>query len=175
MAVTFDTVKKLDGGRVWYYEWSSSLGAGTTYYVYENAVLVDATLRNWRYVTVAEDDEVQFEVLDNPSTDPQPAYPRRGLLYWQSVDDAEYYRVEEYSGGAWTEKRRVQALSRSAYHVRTGVLTTGEHQWRVVPVTSGSIDGTPIEFAFTIVCRPDPPDVSYSYSSGTGNVTASAA
>ena len=57
---------------------------------------------------------------------------------------------------------------------QTRVLADGETaQYRVVPVNEAGIDGSPRTFTVTMVRRPDPPDVDYTWDAETARVTLS--
>jgi len=177
MAVTFAEPSYLAPGQ-WLISWSSSFGAGAHFWIYLNGELVeeDTPTTSMVVAMTTPGDLTELEVLDAAPESLDPAYPSRAHLGWYGVDGAASYRVEEYVGAAWTERKPLNAEDADFFVFRTRVLEDSTvHQWRVVPVGANGNEGTPLTWSFLMVRRPDPPDVTFSYDEGTGEVTVASA
>jgi len=105
----------------------------------------------------------------------QETYPGRVLIQWFEVTGADYYLIEQNDGG-WTTLAQVGESGRGNYQYETGFLAdVTSHQFRVTPYDSAGNAGTAAVLSVLIVRNPSPPDVTYTYSSGTGLVTVAAA
>lgn len=170
MAVTI-TVTRI-GRQSWRLDWSSDLGGTPVFYVYVDGILAETTTRTWRQFDVAAGEQLNVEVLDDSGTAPQPGYPGRPIVGWQPVSGAASYRVDRYEGGEWVEKHTVQDLGQSWFWVQGEYLADDTvHQYRVMALDAGGIEGTVKEFDVHMVRRPDPPEYTASLNvDGTINL-----
>jgi len=173
MSVTITREARI-GPASWLLEWSST-ESDPTYYIYLDGQLQATTTREWWQFDLLENEQVQIEILDSAAT-PQTAYPSRATIAWLPVDDAERYKVDQYSGGAWSTVRTTYDDIASGYtHTTTPLADDTTHQFRVVPVGENEIDGNEINVNIHMVRRPDKPDVAYTYNDGTATVTIASA
>lgn len=157
-------------------EWSSSLGAGTTFYIYVDGVLSETTKQTRKMFSAAAGETIQIEVLDDAGASPEKAFPGRLFFQWESVASAARYRIEEWTGAAWTTRRTVYATTEPVIQHMTDVLDDATtHRWRIVPIGTNGQDGQAREFSAFVVRRPDVPSTDGAYDDGTGRVTLSAA
>lgn len=156
--------------------WSSTLGAGAVFRVYRDGeLLATTTLTEW-LITVEQGEAPVLEVLDADTPNPSPAFPGYLLISWYAVAGAERYLVQENLSGTWTTFKTVLEDGSGYYLVPTRFLEDATvHSFRVLPVGTNENQGTAAELACLMVRIPDPPDVTFSYSSSTGAVTITAA
>lgn len=157
---------------------SSSLGGTPTFYWYEDGVLVEASTRNWRQLDLLHGAGVGIDVFDDSGDSPTPGFPARVTLQWHPSADgtATKYRVEFYSGGAWSTLATLYDNGRSILRWTSEVLDDDmEYTLGIVPVNASGNDGDRRTLIFRMRRRPDAPDVSYSYDGVSGNLTVSAA
>lgn len=173
MAVTF-TEQRQVGARSWYWAWTSNTAPSGPFYVYVDGVYAATVYQPWYQVELALGEQVQIEVLDDTSA-PSEAYPSRTVLMWDaSADAVSFYRVDEYSGGVWTQVTLMQPASgQTHFEWQTDPLADGSaHVYRVVPVDAAGNDGVSKRFDVTMVRRPDPPTVVRTWNQITGVMTA---
>lgn len=169
MAITSIISQRLSGGS-WLITATSDLPS-PSYYWYRDGLLVDVTLSNSRQFDLAVGENVQIDVLDDASALPAESYPARCLISTAPGEGVVKSRVEELVDGEWVTRHT--ALG-SYVGYQTRVLADGETaQFRVIPVNAAGIDGRPKAFQVTMVRRPDPPDVTYTWDEETARVTLS--
>jgi len=176
MTVTINEPSNLGGGQ-WLVEWSSSLGANATFWIYLNGLLMEADSPTTSMLVVLDGaNAINLDVLDvEPSVD-DPIYPDRARFAWYAVDGAVSYRVEEYVDAAWTERKTFGSEGADFFAYESRVLEDATtHQFRVVPIGADANEGTPLTYSVLMVRRPDPPVVSYTYSDDDGKVTIASA
>jgi len=173
MAVTYSNPAAVRGGvRL---TWQSD-AEDPTFYVYRDGVLIATTKQRSMMFSGQAGEQVVVEVLDDADGIPVAAYPGRVWLRWKPSTDTAKYRVEEYVGAAWTARASILHDGRLRYTFRTRYLEDSTtHLFRVVPVGENGNDGTPKTWSVLCIRHPDVPDASYSYASGTGLVTITAA
>lgn len=102
-------------------------------------------------------------------------YSPRLRIQWRGQNDAEYYKVQTYTGGAWATQQVVREDGSGYYQFSTVAQTDGATvQWRVVPVDERGYSGAAIDFSQFVVRNPAPPDVTMTYAAGTGLLTVAA-
>lgn len=173
MTVTF-TEQRQVGARSWYWAWASNTAPTGPFYVYLDGVYATTLYQPWYQLELTPGEQVQFEVLDDTSA-ASDAYPSRALLSWDASPDAvTAYRVDEYSGGVWTQVTLMQpAAGQTHFDWQTDPLADGSvHTYRVVPVDDAGNDGVSKQFSMTVVRRPDPPTVARTWSQITGVMSA---
>ena len=155
--------------------WDSTV-EGATFYVYRDGELLATTSLNEWLVTVEAGEAPVFDVLDDAAASPEPAFPGYLVLTWYAVAGAHRYLVQEDVAGTWTTFKTVLEDGSGYYLVSTRFLEDATvHTFRVLPVGTNENDGTAATLICLMVRNPDPPDVSFSYDSGTGAVTIAAA
>lgn len=159
MAVAFGASQNLGGGR-WLVAWSSTLGSPPPdgYRIFKSGVLVAQTdQESWQF-TLAPGEQLVLEVLDDADQEPESAFPGTLLLGWRRTANTQEYRVEEYVGGLWVERRTVPDNGREWYSFESRFLEdVTTHQFRVIPVGTNGNDGTAISFSALMVRHPDQP------------------
>lgn len=167
MAIITITTQRLQGG-TWQVTATSDLSE-PTYYWYRDGLLVDVTQVNSRLFDLTEGDLTQIDVLDDADTLPGESYPARCVISTAPGEGVVKSRVEELVDGEWVTRHTTLG---SYVGYQTRVLADGETaQYRVVPVNEAGIDGSPRTFTVTMVRRPDPPDVDYTWDDETARVT----
>lgn len=168
MAVTVQSIKKLSA-LLWRIEYSSDL-VSPTFQIYKNGVLLSTTPNTVIDIPVEPNASPVISFTDDPADVPK-RFPERFQLFWQKSEGADSYRIERDTGAGYNLVTTIQSSGLMYYSYLTSVLEDGIiHNFRVVPVQSGNL-GTPTVFSATMVKIPAVPDVSYSYDSGTGQVT----
>jgi len=172
MSVTYESYQQI-GPTTWYVAVSST-ESDPTYRWYLDGVLILTGPQSWRYIDVGEG-SFQLEVRDDASAAAE-AYPAYAILSWQTVTDADNWRVEQYVEDAWTLKRTIADNGQSAFRYQTDELTDGTaYQFRAVPVNAEGIQGTAREWSFTCVRRPAAPSVGYTYTGAVSKTVTIAA
>ena len=161
----------------WLVEWSSSFGADARFWIYLNGSLIESNSPTTSMIVVLDSGGLaELEVLDAAVSDDDPTYPARTRIAWYAVDGAAQYRVEEYVSGDWTERKTFRSEDADFFVFESRILEDStSHQFRVVPIGADANEGTPLSWTILMVRRPDPPNVTFSYSSGTGEVTIASA
>ncbi len=174
MAVTINEPVEITS-TTWLLTWSSSLGS-PTYRIYRDGVLVSTQTTTEYTLTISDGYAPVIEILDD-ATEAQPAFPGVLVLGWRNDADAAQYKIEEYAAGVWVLRETVVLDSEVAWQSYTTPALADEtsHTWRVTPVDAAGNSGTAISFVVLMVRHPDVPDVLMTYSSGTAQVTVSAA
>ena len=173
MSVTF-TEQTQTGGRTWFFSWTSTLD-DPTFYVYQDGLLIDITTQTSRTVRVSENGQLQFEVLDSASELPARAFPAHLFFTWEPVAAAKY-RVERFVDAAWTEVLTITDRGQATFSYTTPTLAdVTTHQYRVVPVTAGGVDGPPRTWAVFLVRWPDKADVTLTWNESTHKINVAVA
>lgn len=155
--------------------WSSDQD-DPTFYIYRDGTLVATTKATEWTFTLESGDIPVIEVLDDADATPATVYPSRFTLSWYAVTDTDYYRIDEYVGGEWLVCAKLTDDGAGYFKWVTRVLQDATtHQFRVVAVDAAGNESTATTMTALMVRHPDPPDVTYSYDSGTGKVTVAAA
>lgn len=117
----------------------------------------------------------QVEVLDT-TVAPADAYTGEVLIQWYAVAGAVRYFVRQWDGAEWIDKQVIVSQGEEVLnHLTEWLDDDTEYSFRVVPVNDENIEGSPLEFTFTVVRRPDAPDSRCVYDAATQRVTVSAA
>ena len=179
MTVTLDpSSPQYVGPLAWRLSWTSDL-PGATFYVYRDGVLIATTTGGSIIVTVEAGETPLIEVYDDASTSPMESHPGRIMLAWcasSGSPEVNYYRVDEYIGAAWVERARLRDDGRGYFTWRSRQLEDcTSHQFRIVPVGDNANEGAADTRTILMVRHPDPPEVSYTWDSGTRTITVSAA
>ena len=162
--------------------------SGTIYYHwYIDGAFVGTSLEPMHCFALQADDQVRFAVIDTTDANYDPVanapagWPARRSIWWLRAGDTSIarYRVEQKKGaGSWTIIGYAEQAGAAWMHdLLTERLEDLEtHQWRVIPIDEYGNDGTAcILPAEKIVRRPDAPDFTVSFDSGTSKVTFAAA
>jgi len=147
---------------------------------YKDGLEIAETADEYLRIDNGADEPPQLECLDSTegsSTPNSVTYAPYAVLQWRRSSNATGYKVEAYESAAWTHKAWIYQHDDMAYYrYETRTLTdVTTAQWRVIPVDAQEREGNPIQMDFFVCRQPDTPSVSYTYDSGTGEVTVSAA
>jgi hypothetical protein len=172
MTVTIDDPVNAGDG-VWYVTWSTDLGAGTTFYIYMDGVLLYSTILTSGTFTVppgtTEETSLVLEILDEPKDAPTSAWPMCATIAWLAVDDVDYYQIEEDVSG-WTVRKKL-AGGKDYYRWESRPLEdVTTHSFRVVAVGTNGNSSTVASLTIYAVHNPSKPHVSISYSDATRKV-----
>ena len=171
MAITLSELT-YQGPGLWLVSWTSDLST-PTFRIYQDGVLVSRQT-DTEYLVRADGSVFPvLELLDDADEIPNEAHPGEFYLGWENESDAARYKIEEYSGGEWTQRALIlNSDERPWITYATGPLADEtSHQWRITPVDSAGNEGTLISFTKLMVRYPDPPQVTMTYDSGTAKVT----
>lgn len=181
MAASTPTYEHLGGGN-----WRASWAGTAPFRLYHNGTQVatqdGGTTERTEYVVVTTDavEPPALEVFDSTESDDVAqtiTYCPRGTLQWRRVVAASYYTIEKYDGADWDIVGRAYEDGLIGYHQFTTQTTpTGtEVQYRITAYDARGGTSDTRTFTWTPIAIPAPPAITLSYSSGTGNVTVSAA
>jgi len=173
------TIEKV-GYRAWYYSWSGT----APYRVYYKGRLFETT--DNAYITMedsgAETESTNeppvIEVLDANDTDTAEnlLYPPCLAIQWRGTTTADYYIVEEYSGGEWVERFTANESGAGYYLVNTSPISDlSNSQWRVTAVDTYGNETTPVSYTRYIVRNPAAPQISITYDDVDGEIDIEAA
>ncbi len=171
-ANTVSFMQPMRVGNAWLVRWTSQK-ASPIYQVTINGVNQGTTTATSWLVQPGD----QIDVSDLVGTEPQVNYPKRVTLQWTAVNGTvDHYRVDRWDGAAWEVMRNITHQSDQVYYQYiTGDLADDtDYLYRITPVNAGGLDGTPREFSFLMVRRPDVPAVTCNYDQTTGNLTIAA-
>ena len=177
MSVTMKPPRRT-GPKAWRLRWSST-ESDPTYRVFRDGVLVLTTPLEQMTATVEAGETPVFEVFDDTTSQPQAAFGGRLTLAWYGAAAVDHYRVEEYVGAAWTLRDKIRDTGHgSGWQVRWTTRWLEDattHQFRIVAIGDNGNATTVSTWSAVMVRHPNPPVVGFSYDSGTGKVTLSAA
>lgn len=174
MAVTYNNPIQV-GPYAWRLSWTSDQ-ENPTYRVYRNGREVHRGSLNTATVTLQEGESATVEVLDDDAAVAESIAATSHTLHWAASTGAVAYRVERKISGEWTLEHTLRAGNAETFAYRTPALADAEtHEYRVKAVGADGNQGTAATLDIPMVRTPDPPEVDYSYSSGTGKVTISEA
>jgi len=149
--------------------WSETT-PGSVYYVYKDAVLLGSTTQTWFLVTLAAGECAHISVFDDSADVPDAGFPGYFRFEWDASTGATSYRIEEYIDTTWTTISTIPSTADTHYSYNTPYLADGtEHQFRMVAANAN--DSAARLITVLMVRRPDPPDVTYTYDSDTGDLT----
>jgi len=170
MAVTILTQRRLTPTTV-RLTYSSSLGAGTTFYIWRDGELLTSTTETFYDFRIGLSDIAQIEILDT-SADASDTYPAFMQLQWEHETGATQYRVQRYVDAAWSTVALILATAeKQIYTYKTPVLADAtEHQYRVAPIDAAGNVGLYATFTFTMVRKPDKADVTVTRNDATGQI-----
>lgn len=173
MAVTNLTVRITgNGGAV--YEWDGT----PPFTLYLGGELIHPYYPN-NVITVSGPDLYEPPVLyiressdvENPL--PPETHPRRAVVQWRGVIDAQGYRVYHYTGGDWEHRQWIRQFQQGYYEFESEPLSDGEEKsHRVVSVDDNDNESEPIETTHTMICHPDAPSIDISYDGSKFTVAA---
>ena len=141
------------------------------FYIYINGLLVAQTNQTDYDVPANVGENIIVEIFDDANAIPTEVFAGKIRLGWFSVEDTEYYRIDEYIDDAWVEVKRYPENNAYLLFESRFLEDCQVHQFRVTPVGSNGNEGDPKTFSVLVVRHPDTPEVSYEYSSGTAKVT----
>lgn len=157
------------------YTWTGT--APYTVYLKGDAVLQNT--EQTEYTAQWTDDLVEpppIEVIDSTqsaATLQQVLHSHKITLQFRGRRTNSYYVGQIYVG-SWIDAVTIVEDGRGYYQVDTGEWPTGSYQFRITPYDSSGTAGTPLQFSIFHHTNPTPPELSYTYDSGTGNLTVDA-
>lgn len=166
------------------------IGAGAWRYTFTGTAPFTVTSRGQQILVTSDSEEVTvtgdadsiepppIEVYDSTgsaATLQQTLYPPRVTIQFRGRTTNAYYVVSQYISGQWTQIATVLEDGRGYYDVVTPYAVTGEYQFRVTPYDESETAGIPLDFEVSHFTNPEPPELTYTYNAGTGNVTIAAA
>jgi len=168
--------------KIGYQTWKFTFSGTAPYRVYLDGVLLTdnpmdgdtpdgATTDNDYFIIEHSDSQeppaIELLDADDTGTPLTLTHPPFCTLQWRSVDYADRYRVDLYTGGSWVEQAIVIEDGRGYYQYTSDALTDcTTHQYRVVAVDASANESAPISCDILVVRNPPPPSISVSYSSG---------
>ena len=181
MSTTLSRPTQISSG-VWRYSWT-----GTAPYSVFDYRSYEFTLRDsddTEYYATAEDGGVEpqaIEVFDSTESTASALgvlYPARITLQWRGYAYADYYDIQQETSTPGTYASiQVYNEDGSGYYKYTATKlsdSVGTGSYRIVTVDkSGALINT--DFEAVIIRHPDPPELTYTYSAGTGLLTIAAA
>ena len=177
MSLIFTDILKL-GARAWRYEWAATTGPYRVYVNGAEFAIQDETFFIPIETAATTIEPPVVEVLDaNDSSTPETLlHPGRAILQWRGQAVAVHYRIEEFVGAAWVAREEVPETGSGYLQFTTTFLDdVTSALWRIIPVDEFLNEGSPAAFDIFIVRRPDAPDLTYTYSGVTGDLTVAAA
>ena len=171
-----DSMGILDlGGGTFLVSAESDLAAPTYYWWLDGHYLAE-TRRPSTIVSVEPGSHPVIEVFDDAARRPDYAVPSARQLVFGRVPDAARYKVEQFIDGAW-ELQDVVSESGALFKRRTTGQLADETdtQFRVTPVGTNEVEGTPAAATIRMIRYPDPPNVTFTYNAGPHTVTIAAA
>lgn len=169
------TQRRLSANAVDVREESAGPPWSTLYWHVDGRLVSTGTFPRSRVFSLAAGQSLQVEVIDDTSA-PEDAYSGQIWFEWYSVPNAVQYKVQEWDGAEWIDKRVIVSQGEEVFSHLTGVLDDGVYyQYRVLPVSDENIEGEALSFSFTVVRRPDAPATEIEYDPLTQRVTVSAA
>lgn len=156
---------------LWLIRWQSPFAG--PFYVWRDGVMIDVTyskqVRIW-----AEDDEdgsivdVFVQATDTPTT----VRSSRFVLRWAGLVDTVHYRIERYEDAAWVLRETIPDHGGLEYVYRSdGLDDDVTHQFRVLPVGTNRLTGTPVNLSKHAVRNPYRPNHAMAYNDGAGTLT----
>ena len=158
------------------YTWSGT--APYTVYLKGDAVLqnTDQTEYTAQW-TDALVEPPAIEVIDSTesaATLQQVLHSPKITLQFRGRRTNSYYVAQLWDGAAWAYDVTIIEDGRGYYQVDAGFCETADYLFRVTPYDASGTAGTPLQFSIFHHTNPTPPELSYTYDSGTGNLTVDA-
>lgn len=164
------------GPRTFRIDYSTDLGAGTLFYVYQDGSLIGSTyLTSWDF-SVQPGDVIDIQILDSATDELEDVFSGRVTLGWEAGESVDYYLVEEYVSAAWVIRARVEDSGIGYYTWLSRFLEDCTvYEFRVTAYGTNGVAGTPrTTFTGLMVRRPDMPTNAITYNSGTARITVAA-
>ena len=158
------------GPRDWLLRYSSDL-PDPIFRIYRNGKKIATTIHGQHHVVVDSFDRADFEILD---TDEAAAYnvPYRGTIWWYGNPVVAYYLIEQWIDPDWVQQAEVFETGEPIYRWQTGVLPNNEEsQFRIRAFDHAGNESAALYLSKFVVRRPETTKWSWSYDSGTGQVT----
>lgn len=174
MTVTITNISQASGSS-FMVSYSSNLTPPVTFDVWLCGVNIQTTTSptgtGQVLITVAANSSPYLEIIDNGDI-PHPAYPGTVTLNWRRLANAASYNVQQYVSSSWsTLQTQPETGLGNGIYLTSWLPDNTQQKFQVVPVDAQGVAGTPISYTINVVHHPDVPAASYSYSSGTGEVT----
>lgn len=180
MTTTLSPPTKVSSG-VWRYAWT-----GTAPFSVFDYSTYDFTLRDsddTEYFasnggTVEPQAIEVFDSTEDSTTAKGVLYPAKITLQWRGYAYADYYDIQQETStpGTYATVQTYTEDGRGYYQYTAAKLTddVGTGSYRIITVDkSGAVVNT--DFEAVIIRNPNPPELTYTYSAGTGLLTIAAA
>ena len=153
---------------VWLFTWGGV--SGEIFEVWLDGELLDTVDGDGYQSTVEGYDDIppHLEIFETESGQyaENELYVPYAIIQWREADGAEAYIVEEWDGSNWISRSEVIDASVGYYKYQTDPLSDStSHLFRVKAVDINDNAGTPVNFTFTPVRNPAPPEVSIDLES----------
>lgn len=129
------------------------------------------------FIEIVGDSDIEppaIEVFDSDETTDEcigASYPDKVIIQFRGYRYADYYRIDLDSGGGYEEVGRMYESGQGYYQFVTSILETGAtYDYRVVVVDLAEGEAE-IDVSVILTTLPILPELSYTYDSGTGDVT----
>jgi len=171
MAVTLESPRWISATRV-RISWTMD---GATAYVRRDGARIYRGPETSLAITVEPGESPTVWVSDEGWGDDDAHYPTRAQLSFfvdESSDDVESIRVQEYAGGEWVTRKTIAPDGRAWYLWESDYLADEtEYLWRVQLVGANGNTTETESLVLFLVHYPEAPDVGFTYSPGTNEVT----
>jgi hypothetical protein len=180
MSTTLSPPTQVSSG-VWRYSWTGTAPFTLFDYSTYDFTLQDSDDTEY-YASDGGADEPQaievFDSTEDSSTANGMLYPAKITLQWRGYAYADYYEIQEETSTPGTYATvQTYAENGSGYYKFTATKLSddvGTGSYRIITVDkSGAVVNT--DFEAVIIRNPDPPELTYTYSAGTGLLTIAAA
>lgn len=172
MATTLNPPVKI-GDNVWEYTWTGDGPFAVWNYQTQQWQKRVTELTSLQILSDNSNEPPAIEVFDSTEakTPDGLIYPSRVIVQWRAYKFANFYRIEKDDGGGYEEITIIAENGKGYYQFTSGALPTDtEQNYRVVMVDQYGGEAN-IDVDVTIQAHPLVPELDYSYSSGTGDVT----
>lgn len=176
MTVSISSITKA-GPYAWRYEWTG-MSPFDVYQVATGDLLLSQTTDTSIIVNHTDDGEppaLEIRDADSTGTPETIKYSPVATLQWRGNSAWSLYRIEYYSGAAWTTIANVPEIGAGYYKYSYGPLDdVTTHQFRITPIDDRDYEGYPLPYDFFIRRNPPEPSITATYDSGTGDITIAA-
>jgi len=158
------------GTRDWLLRYQSDL-LSPVFHIYRNGKQIATTIHDTHQVMVDSFDRADFEIRDDEEP-PEYNVPYKGLVWWYGNPIVATYLIEQLIDAVWVQQAEVFEMGEAVYTWQTGVLPNNEEsQFRIRAIDPAGNESDPLLLSKFVVRRPEKVEWSWSYDSGTGQVT----
>lgn len=156
---------------LWMVKWVASVAG--PFYVWRNGELLGQTYgTQWRFGAEEDNEASVIDVFADPDERPATVRSSRMELAWASVDETDHYRVEQFIDDDWVLQNKTAVHGGDEYNFQSDLVAdTDTHPFRVVPVGTNGVTGSPVGFTKRAVRHPSQPNHAIAFDDGDGTVT----